>query len=54
MANSDLDILLDMGFDKARADIAIKKPGGREFMLSSRGFLEHSLSPLTLLPTHPT
>lgn len=25
---SDLDQLLDMGFDKARAEIAVKKTGG--------------------------
>lgn len=26
---SDLEQLLDMGFDKARAEIAVKKSGGR-------------------------
>lgn len=28
---SDLDTLLDMGFEKARAEIAVKKSGGRKF-----------------------
>lgn len=26
---SDLDSLIDMGFDKSRAEIAVKKSGGR-------------------------
>lgn len=30
---SDLEQLLDMGFDKERAEIAIKKSGGRTFKL---------------------
>lgn len=30
MSQPDLDVLLDMGFDKARAEIAVKKPGGRK------------------------
>lgn len=29
MGQSDLDVLLDMGFDKARAELAVKKSGGR-------------------------
>jgi hypothetical protein len=28
--SSDLDTLLEMGFDKARAELAVKKPGGRK------------------------
>jgi len=28
MAQSDLDLLLDMGFEKARAELAVKKTGG--------------------------
>jgi hypothetical protein len=28
---SDLETLLDMGFDTARAEIAVKKTGGRMF-----------------------
>lgn len=31
MASSDLDVLVDMGFDKERADMAVKKTGGRKF-----------------------
>lgn len=27
---SDLEQLLEMGFDKARAELAVKKSGGRE------------------------
>lgn len=30
---SDLDQLLDMGFEKARAEIAVKKSGGRTLTL---------------------
>jgi UBX domain-containing protein 1/4 len=30
MAQSDLDLLLDMGFERARAELAVKKSGGRE------------------------
>jgi hypothetical protein len=30
MGQSDLDLLLEMGFDKARAELAVKKNGGRE------------------------
>lgn len=28
MASSDLDVLLDMGFDRDRAELAVKKTGG--------------------------
>jgi hypothetical protein len=31
MASSDLDVLVDMGFEKERADMAVKKTGGRKF-----------------------
>lgn len=29
MGPSDLNLLLDMGFDKQRAELAVKKTGGR-------------------------
>ena len=29
MASSDLDVLLDMGFERPRAELAVKKTGGR-------------------------
>ena len=29
MGQSDLEVLIDMGFEKARAEIAVKKTGGR-------------------------
>lgn len=32
---SDLDTLLDMGFDKERAEIAVKKTGGRKLHFCS-------------------
>lgn len=28
MGQSDLDVLLDMGFDRERAELAVKKTGG--------------------------
>jgi hypothetical protein len=31
---SDLDTLLDMGFDKERAELAVKKSGGRKLFPS--------------------
>lgn len=31
---SDLDTLLDMGFDKERAELAVKKSGGRRLLPS--------------------
>ena len=30
MASSDLDTLIDMGFEKPRAELAVKKTGGCE------------------------
>jgi hypothetical protein len=33
MTTSDLDQLIEMGFDKERAEIAVKKSGGREWSL---------------------
>ena len=38
MAASDLEQLLEMGFEKERAEIAVKKTGGRTLLLS------HSIS----------
>lgn len=32
---SDLDTLIDMGFERARAELAVKKSGGREWPLVS-------------------
>jgi hypothetical protein len=32
MGQSDLEVLLDMGFDKARAELAVKKTGGCQFL----------------------
>lgn len=31
MGQTDLEVLLDMGFEKARAELAVKKTGGRQF-----------------------
>lgn len=31
---SDLDQLVDMGFDKDRAELAVKQTGGRRFCLA--------------------
>jgi hypothetical protein len=31
---SDLDLLLEMGFDKTRAELAVKKTGGRTFLVT--------------------
>ena len=31
MASSDLDTLIDMGFERQRAEFAVKKTGGCEF-----------------------
>lgn len=33
MATSDLDQLIEMGFDKDRAELAVKKNGGRKCSL---------------------
>jgi hypothetical protein len=30
MGQSDLEVLIDMGFEKTRAEIAVKKSGGRK------------------------
>lgn len=35
MATSDLNMLLDMGFEKERAEMAVKKTGGRKSSLPS-------------------
>jgi len=34
MAPSDLKVLLDMGFERERAELAVKKSGGRESLQS--------------------
>lgn len=31
MTKSDVDLLLEMGFEKARAELAVKKTGGRQY-----------------------
>jgi hypothetical protein len=31
MGQSDLEVLIDMGFERARAELAVKKSGGRGF-----------------------
>jgi len=33
MASSDLSVLLDMGFEKERAELAVKKTGGCKYSL---------------------
>jgi hypothetical protein len=30
MTNTDLEVLVDMGFDKERAQLAVKSSGGRK------------------------
>ena len=35
MAQTDLELLLEMGFEKARAELAVKKTGGRMYHTSS-------------------
>lgn len=42
---SDLDTLLDMGFDKERAEIAVKKTGGRKSHISDDSFQANFASP---------
>jgi len=32
MAQTDLELLLDMGFEKARAELAVKKTGGCTYL----------------------
>lgn len=32
MASSDLSVLCDMGFEKERAELAVKKSGGCKFI----------------------
>jgi len=34
MGQSDLEVLLDMGFDRERAELAVKKTGGCQFPIS--------------------
>jgi hypothetical protein len=36
MTTSDLDQLIEMGFDRERAELAVKKSGGRVFPLDPR------------------
>lgn len=41
MASTDLEQLIDMGFDKERAELAVKKTGGRKFKCSKLPPLRH-------------
>jgi predicted RNA-binding Zn-ribbon protein involved in translation (DUF1610 family) len=36
MTKSDLDLLLEMGFEKARAELAVKKTGGCKSLINPR------------------
>ena len=40
MATSDLDQLLEMGFDKERAQIAVTKTGGRKLLFRPNDFID--------------
>ena len=42
MAPSDMENLLDMGFEKTKAELALKKSGNRELLMS---FLSTSCLP---------
>jgi len=46
MGQSDLEVLIDMGFEKARAEIAVKKSGGRKLpsLVSLCIYLTHLFS----------
>jgi hypothetical protein len=33
MTKSDVDLLLEMGFEQARAELAVKKTGGRQYSM---------------------
>jgi hypothetical protein len=35
MGSSDLELLIDMGFEKVRAEMAVKKTGGCKYLSSS-------------------
>jgi hypothetical protein len=35
MTKSDVDMLLEMGFEQARAELAVKKTGGRQYSMLS-------------------
>lgn len=35
MVSTDLDTLLDMGFDKAKAELAVKKSGGCKSLIAA-------------------
>jgi len=42
MATSDLNMLLDMGFEKERAELAVKKTGNRNSLYSPPTSLHQS------------
>lgn len=40
MTSSDFDVLIDMGFEKERAELAIKQTGGRMISIALIGYLK--------------
>ena len=51
MATSDIDQLIDMGFDRERAQLAVSKTGGRTYlyhdMLIHKGWIDWHLLTMT-------